>query len=324
MIALVVLALLALVVPAASITGAAAATVQTEPGAGPALDTPVASLDDAVSCTFADPSGAHEPVLLVHGTGATPAENFGWNYGRVLPDRGFDTCTVTMPDRALGDMQVSAEYVVHAIRRVGEWTGRPVDVVGHSQGGIVPRWAVKFWPDVSERVDDFVMLGAPNHGTVVADLLSAVGCVEACYQFRTDSQFNAALNAGDETPGDVSYTSIYSAFDQLVQPNRTSPPLQGARNLLVQSVCPLRPVEHVGLVADGVVFDAVLDALTQAGGADPARFRTWTTCLQGTFPGVDPLGLLSIGAQEFINGDLTFPDPHIVTQEPPLRSYASA
>ena len=41
---------------------------------------------------------------------------------------------MTYPDRGLGDSQISAEYVVHALRRIRAESGRKVAVIGHSQG----------------------------------------------------------------------------------------------------------------------------------------------------------------------------------------------
>ena len=69
--------------------------------AGPRLSFPQATLDAAISCRWVDTAHRHEPVLLVHGTVATAAENWGWNYQRVLPTKGFDTCVVQMPNRSL-------------------------------------------------------------------------------------------------------------------------------------------------------------------------------------------------------------------------------
>lgn len=291
--------------------------------AGPALSVSQATLDASISCRWVDTGHHHEPVLLVHGTIATASENWGWNYQRVLPTKGFDTCIVQMPNRSLDDIQASSEYVVNAIRRVNEWSGRKVDVIGHSQGGLQPRWAIKYWPDVRQRVDDFVMLGAPNHGTYVANVLGLAGCTGACLQMKAGSHFVRALNAGDETPGAVSYTSIYTATDELVQPSgfpSTTAALSGARNILVQSVCPGRIVGHVGLVGDGVVYDAVIDALTHAGTAEPARFFNWGTCFQLNFAGSSPLYLVGIGIQEFAAG-FAFPDIHWDGHEPPLKPY---
>src|SRR3546814_360845 len=125
-------------------------------------------------------------------------------------------------------MQVSAEYVVNALRRIRADSGRKVAMIGHSQGVTVPRWALKWWPSARDAVDDFVMEAGPNHGTTAVGSLPAlvpqltagmVDLPEVFYQFSPDSNFVAALNADDETPGDISYTSLYSGFyDELVEP----------------------------------------------------------------------------------------------------------
>lgn len=312
-IAAVVLA--ALLAPAGPVLGAS----------GPPLRTPRAVLDAALSCTWGDGADVHEPVLLVHGTGLTPEESFGWNYLRVLPARGFDTCAVTMPNRTLGDIQVSAEYVVHAVREIRRATGRRVDVVGHSQGGLELRWAVKWWPDVQAKVDDLVMLGTPNHGTNIADVVGALGCTGSCLQMQTGSKFLRALNDGDETPGAVSYTSIYTLVDELVQPAWPPPSatarVAGGTNVAVQSLCPGRPVEHLGLLADAVAHEVVMDALIHAGGPVPARFFTATDCLDTVFEGADPVQLAPIGLEELLDGNPP-PEPGITPTEPPLAPYA--
>ncbi len=322
--AVVTLSVMAVFLAAVDTGASARTTTAALASSGPPLSVSQATLDASVSCRWVDTGHRHEPVLLVHGTIATASENWGWNYQRVLPTKGFDTCVVQMPNRSLDDIQASSEYVVNAIRRVNAWSGRKVDVIGHSQGGLQPRWAIKYWPDVRQRVDDFVMLGAPNHGTYVANVLGLAGCTGACLQMKAGSQFLNALNAGDETPGSVSYTSIYTATDELVQPAgfpSTTAALSGARNLLVQSLCPGRIVGHVGLVDDGVVYDAVLDALTHAGPASPARFLGWSTCFQFNFAGSSPLYLVDIGIQEFAAG-FAFPDVHWSGHEPPLKPYA--
>ncbi|MDQ6697023.1 MAG: lipase family protein, partial [Actinomycetota bacterium] len=257
-----VMAMLLVATGAGAPANASPVALAAGPATGPALSVPQAKLDASISCRWVDAAHRHEPVLLVHGTIATAAENWGWNYQRVLPTKGFDTCVVQMPNRSLDDIQASSEYVVNAIRRVNQWSSRKVDVIGHSQGGLQPRWAIKYWPDVRQRVDDFVMLGAPNHGTYVANVLGLAGCTGACLQMKAGSRFLHALNAGDETPGSVSYTSIYTATDELVQPSgfpSTTAALSGGRNVLVQSLCPGRIVGHLGLVDDGVVYDAVID-----------------------------------------------------------------
>ncbi|MGH2688165.1 MAG: esterase/lipase family protein, partial [Actinomycetota bacterium] len=185
----------------------AAGTLRPDPagaGDGPPLTAPATDLDAALHCP-AGFGGTGEPVLLVHGLGATGAENWGWNLAGVLPARGLDVCTVDLPARAWTDIQASSEYVVHAVRTMAAAGGRKVDVVGHSEGGLQPRWAVRWWGDVREQDDDLVTLGTPHHG-VVDPTLGLVRCPLPCFpgalwQMREGSDFLTALNAGDETPG---------------------------------------------------------------------------------------------------------------------------
>jgi len=310
---------LTVAVAAAGVAWAAEPAPSPFPAAeGPALQEPEATLAAALSCPGGFGHPDHEPVLLVHGTGATGQLNWGWNYAKVLPAMGYDVCTVDLPNRALDDIQVSSEYVVYAIRTMARTSGRLVDVVGHSQGGLEPRWALKWWPDTRRLVDDDVMLASPNHGVYAADVWPPGVCTAACYQMARTAQFIAALNAGDETPGAVSYTSLYSRTDELVQPTTTAP-MDGAANIAIQDVCPGRPVEHASMAADAAVFALVIDALTHPGPADPARFDP-ATCSQGTFPGVDPVAGFAELAKE-ITEARTFPY-HPVAGEPPLAPYA--
>ena len=130
--------------------------------AGPPLTTPPDRLAAALTCPSSFPATAHEPVLLVHGTATNTEDSWAWNHARTLPALGFDVCAVDLPDRALGDIQVATEYVVHAVREIHARSGRRVDLIGHSQGTLEPRWAVKWWPDVRAAVDDLVLLAGPG------------------------------------------------------------------------------------------------------------------------------------------------------------------
>jgi triacylglycerol lipase len=292
------------------------------PTGDPPLSVPERLLADALSCPTRFTHRAHQPVLLVHGTFATPEENWSWNYLNALPAAGYDVCTVRLPDRATGDIQVASEYVVYAVRKIVERSGSKVDVLGHSQGGLEPRWAVRWWPSLRTKVDDLVMLGTPNHGTVVADQATPLGAPPAAWQMRTDSRFIAALNSEDETPGPISYTSLYTLSDELVQPvvPTATAAVAGGRNLLVQELCPGRVVDHVGLAYDAAVHDMVIDAFTHPGTADPGRFDR-STCLQLAFDGVAAEPLLSTGIAELQDGSGFNGAPN-ATEEPPLKPYA--
>jgi triacylglycerol lipase len=301
----------------AACTAALALAVPARGADGPALETQPAALEAALTCpqTFDDRTG--EPVLLVHGTFSTDDQNWGWNYVPALESLGFDVCTVLLPDKSLGDIQVQTEYVVHAIRAIAGRSGDQVDVAGASQGTLQPRWAVKWWPDVRTMADDLVLLAGPHHGTSFAGNNLFGRCFESCWQMRPGSAFLTALNAGDETPGDISYTSVFTTFDELVQPQlpTSTSALDGAANIRVQDVCPARPADHVTLsTTDAVGFALALDAFTHAGPADPARIDP-AVCLQAIAPGMQPLSLLQSG----FGG---WPRTGWSTSEPPLKPYA--
>lgn len=114
-------------------------------------------------------------VLLIPGTGGTPEEVWAWNYERALPAAGYGVCTVTLPERALGSFAISAEYAAYAAIHAHEVSGRPIAIIGHSQGGIMAAWIAKFWPEVADVTSDVVGLAAPLSGTSLADTLCASG-----------------------------------------------------------------------------------------------------------------------------------------------------
>src|ERR671918_515777 len=143
-----------------------------------------------------------------------------------------------------------------------------VDLVGHSEGGLVSRTYVKYYGGAAE-VDSLITLGTPNYGTVAANiarvftLRTCVG-IAACEQMTIGSSFLADLNAGDDSIGNVAYTNIATVFDELVQPY-TNSFLNAAdgniTNKSLQSQCWLRFVGHLGLILDGAVYSGVQDAL---------------------------------------------------------------
>lgn len=284
---------------------------------GPALDTAETALRAALHCPATFEHATRETVLLVHGTYSTPEQNWGWSYLPALSQRGFDVCTVTLPNRSMGDIQVQSEYVVFAIRDIAGRSGRKVDVAGASQGTLQPRWAVKWWPDVRALVDDIVMLAGPHHGTTVATLSPFGRCFDSCWQMRPGSKFLNSLNAGDETPGGISYTSVFTTFDEFVVPQLpiSTSALNGAANIRVQDLCPGRLTDHGSLsTSDAVGFALTVDAFTRPGPADPARFDAMT-CAQVMGRGMDPTGPLRSSPG---------PSPRYSwsTKEPALKAYA--
>lgn len=297
-------------------------------GPGPALAISSAEVGSALRCTPAATLADRNPVLLVHGTGLTAAESWDGNYADTLPALGYPTCTVQLPNRALNDIQVAAEYVVGAIRQINNGAGRRINVLSHSQGALEVRWAMKHWPDIAGRIDDFVSMAASNHGAIAANALclqTIVACVPSVQQQRPGSNFLAALNADEGVPAGVSATSLYSLTDEIVTnlPPNYSSALEGARNLLIQQVCPLRLVTHIQFLTSGAVHALVLDAFDHPGPADPARLDLSQVCLDLSAPGVRINDYLATNGASYLAALLS-----VATgggaPEPALATYATS
>jgi triacylglycerol esterase/lipase EstA (alpha/beta hydrolase family) len=232
------------------------------------------AVSQALQCT-APFDDVRQPVLLVHGLSSDPTVGFGWNYRPDLVARGFDVCSITLPGDGYADITLSGELVVGAVRAMHDLAGgRRIDVLGHSLGGILPRWLARWFPETRAMVDDIVTLASPHHGTTYG-WLAWLGC-EACRQLWPSSDFLAALNQDDETPGEVDVTSIWTnQLDDRVTPEPAASALLGGgphlTNLAIQNLCPGRTVAHTAILADPVVHELVLDALTRAGPASPGR-----------------------------------------------------
>ena len=255
---------------------------------GPALKTSPGALQRAFTCTGRLARAKRDPVLLVHGTFADSAINWSWNYERQLPARGEPTCAVDLPNRSSGDIQVSAEYVVYAIRAMARKSGRKIAIVGHSQGGLDTRWALRWWPDLRNLVSDVVMFATPNHGAVYSDT-ACTGpsmCAASLYQMRSDSRFLVALNAGGDTVGAVPYTAVVTKTDTtfvLPQQGRLNGTRARVTSVAVQDLCPGRQVDHNGLVYDAASNAIALDALDHQGPAELTRIDR-PVCERDTMP----------------------------------------
>ncbi len=262
---------------------------------GPRLSVPASRLRAALSCTHGIAGAARNPILLVPGTDLDPGPNYSWNYERALSAKHWPYCAVTFPYHATGDIQIAGEYVVYALRTIARTAHRRVDVLGYSQGGMVPRWALRFWPDTRALVHDLVAIDPSSHGTLDADAICHGTCSPAEWQQASTSHFIAALNSYVETFTGIDYTVIYSQTDEIVVPNLdasgSSSLHTGAgtiENVAVQQICRGDVSEHLAMgTYDPVAYALAVDAITHETVADPARIPA-TVCAQRFQPGVDP------------------------------------
>jgi triacylglycerol lipase len=241
--------------------------------AEPGLRTPKAKLAAALHCQDAVTRAGAEPVLLVTGTGVDGSAAWPLVTQPALTAAGHPSCYLDFPRHTTGDMQIAAEYVTYGIRTVAGRAGRRIAIYGLSQGGVLPRMALTYWPSTRRLVSDAVLLAGPQHGTGAGRCRAP--CAASIWQQANGSKLLRALNAGDETPGNVAYTTVRSVSDGIVLPAGGPHPtsaLRGASNLLVQTVCPGRIIDHIGLAVDSVAFAALLDAIAHRGPARASRF----------------------------------------------------
>ena len=313
-----------------AVPGAAAAPACATPGSlgGPPFEADPAALAAAFRC-HPPVDGSDKPtILLVHGTSLDAENNFSWNYVPALTARGWPVCTVDLPALGQDDIQPAAEFVVHAIRETARQSNGPIHVLGYSQGGMIPRWALKYWPDTREHVAELIALSGSNHGTVVANGACNSDCPESNWQQSLESNFITALNADFETLPDIDYTNVYSHMDEIVQPNLDdsgSTSLAGGdnvTNVAVQDVCPGHVADHLAMGSyDPVAWALALDALENDGPADPTRIDL-NVCAEAFMPGVDQATFAQdYGAMWGVIVDANANSKR-VPEEPPLRCYA--
>lgn len=260
----------------------------------PALTVSQPTLDAAIHCHGPALAGTTvTPIVLVTGTGATGEEIYGLLKG-AFDGYGHPVCSVDFPARMMGDVQVSAQYLVNAIRYVNSQSGRKVAVYGVSQGGLLPRWALTWWPSLRDQVDDVVAVAGTQHGTTSIptgfNCSAIIPCPAAFWQQRKGSNLLNRLNAyPDETPGSTSWTTVYSRTDELVKPATGAHPtsaLKGATNIAIQAVCAGRKVSHIGTAVDSVSWNALLDAIRYSGPAKASRLPK-STCRHRYATGLD-------------------------------------
>ena len=259
--------------PIGSFTTAVAAQVSEATSMPPGMD--------IWSCV---PSAAHPyPVILLHGTLFNESLTwqtlspeladagycvYGFNYGA-----GPYTAGHTYAE---GDIATSAQQLADFVFYVLEAThARQVDIVGHSQGGMMPSYYIKYLHGAS-KVHMLIGLAPSNNGTTLdgtdalfavahevgLDPLTLAGCLACTQQINgSDGDFITNLNAGGIVPG-PKYVVIESRYDEVVTPYQSAflsgPDVQ---NILLQNQCSLDFTEHIGIVYDPVALQDVVNAL---------------------------------------------------------------
>ncbi|MFF4216386.1 esterase/lipase family protein [Streptomyces nondiastaticus] len=237
------------------------------------------------------PSAAHpRPVVLVHGTLGNATDNW-LVMAPYLVKRGYCVFSLDygkLPGvpvfHGLGPIDKSAEELSAYVDKVRAATGADkVDMVGHSQGGMMPRYYINFLGGAS-KVNHLIGLAPSSHGTTMMGLTKLMDSVPGARkalggmaQGLTDqalgSDFLNRLNGSPDTMPGVEYSVIATKYDQVVTPHGTNF-LSGpnVRNVMLQDLCPVDFSEHISIGSvDRIVVHWV------AGRLDPANAEP-TTC----------------------------------------------
>lgn len=220
------------------------------------------------------------PVVLVHGTFAN--RNNNWRtYAPLLANERYCVYAFTyglVPETDLvkvggmAPMQDSARQLARFIAKVRATTGAAkVDLIGHSQGTLMPNYYVKFLGG-ARFVKNYISLASLWHGTragtpfrLLASLLGADDFTEApickaCAQMATGSDFIQKMRRGGVAVPGVSYTNIVTKYDELIAPYASGIE-SGMRNIVIQDHCALDLSDHAEITADPVAARVVLNTL---------------------------------------------------------------
>lgn len=225
------------------------------------------------------------PVLIVGGTVA-PELHYLILEGRLRAD-GYTVEFYELPGGGKVDINLSAVTLRDRIRDMRRrFPNRKVDLITHSQGGIVAKTYLSMAHTESYAVDKdtvetVVNLGTPHQGTDLSDPLTdlvsgLIGCKSTplpppCVQLKIGSPLLQKIVARPK-PDPVYYTNFISENDKWVTPypngmmkecvdrkNAAGETL--ACNIVIQKQCPGRFVEHLAMVNDAAVYTGIRSAL---------------------------------------------------------------
>jgi triacylglycerol lipase len=245
------------------VVGLLAALALQLPGCAPASRAATGAVSSCV------PSTRHpEPVVLVPGTLVQTTWNF---VGPALAQQRYCVYRFDYGRYGTAEIGKSAKQLAKFVDAVLARThAKKVSIVGHSQGGMMPRYYIKFLGG-GRKVDDLIGLAPSNHGTLNPTIAATPDCT-ACVEQLWGSKFLEKLNRGTVAPGPVDYTVIQTLDDLVLVPYTSaflSGPHKRITNVTLQSACPSAFVSHLGLPSDPIALQWIENALSRKGPADP-------------------------------------------------------
>jgi triacylglycerol esterase/lipase EstA (alpha/beta hydrolase family) len=233
------------------------------------------------------------PVVLVDGTFANQEDDYG-ALAPILANDGYCVYTFAYGAPAgqfiqgLASVPHNAAQLASYVQRVLAETGATrVDLIGHSQGGLLEEYYAKLLGG-APYVHDLIALSPTTHGTTAsgfvtlaqafpgANLFVGLFC-QACVDQETGSAVIKAVDRGAIAQAGVAYTIIETRHEYVVTPVGSAfIDEPGVTDEYVQTSCPADLVDHANLSYDNTAIRLILNAL------DPAAARS-PDCAQ-TFP----------------------------------------
>ncbi|AYJ47599.1 esterase/lipase family protein [Rhodococcus sp. P1Y] len=250
------------------------------------------------------PTEAHpNPVVLLHGTWENAYNNFA-RMSPALKEAGYCVFALNYGDtdssglghvksvRGTGPVTESAKEIATYVDAVLARTGASkVDIVGHSQGGLVTRQYLRFEgganpADPSQnKVGKVVSVAGSNHGTTLVgigtlgrtinnlglNVLGLVGAIAgpAASDQVIDSKVVKALAVGGDTEPGIDYTVLGTKYDEVVTPYKTTfltaGPGATVKNVLLQDGCGIDLSDHLSISVSPRAIAIVKNALDPVG-----------------------------------------------------------
>ncbi|KAF9548066.1 hypothetical protein EC957_007349 [Mortierella hygrophila] len=232
------------------------------------------------------------PLLLVHGTTLTVDSWSTW--APILIKKGYCVFGQTYGKYknvpllgGIAPIEDNAQEVANFANEVlTRMNATQLDYIGHSQGGILGRYWIKYL-DGAGKINRMIGVSPIQHGTTLDGITTFASALHllnpaqplfdavapALYQMIVGSPFMQKLNAGGDTSPGVIQSNLATRYDEVVTPWETCyQDAPGVTNTLLQDLCLLALNEHITIINSKIALRWALNQL------DPSTAKT-ANCL---------------------------------------------
>ncbi len=201
--------------------------------------------------------GDRHPVLLVHGLMDT-RQKMG-KIAEHLRRLGWQVYDLDLiPNNGDEKLEVLAERIADLVDRTFP-PQQQIDIVGFSMGGLVSRYYIQKLSGIGDRsapqksrVQRFISISTPHHGTLAALFSQRPGCV----QMRPEHAFIKDLNRDLDRLKQLNVTSLWTPFDLIILP-----PSSSQLGIGTEKIIPV--LAHPLMVSDRRILNEIAIALSQ-------------------------------------------------------------